>query len=59
VSVIRGDTTLAGDELVIDPRQGRSSLRSEGDNEPGGEGRVRGVLGGQSGGGAPSQPETD
>lgn len=45
VTLIRGDSTLAGDRLVIEPREGRSSLSRDGAETPQGGGRVRGVLG--------------
>ena len=44
VTLIRGDTTLAGQQLVIEPRAGRSSLTREGDAAPSADGRVRGVF---------------
>ena len=45
VTLIRGDSTLAGEQLVIEPRVGRSALRRE---DAGAEtsGRVRGVFSG-------------
>jgi lipopolysaccharide export system protein LptC len=58
VSLIRGDSTLEGQQLVIDPREGRSSLTREDQSDTGG--RVRGVLGNLGGETAPAEapPET-
>jgi lipopolysaccharide export system protein LptC len=48
VTLIRGDSTLSGAELVIDPREGRSSLSRGGADRPDDDDRVRLVVGSQN-----------
>jgi len=57
VTLIRGDSTLSGEELIIEPSVGRSSLVSSAGarGERGGE-RVRGVFSSAS---APADPEPE
>jgi lipopolysaccharide transport protein LptA len=62
VTLIRGDSTLAGQHLVIEPREGRSTLSRENPDAPAAAGgRVRGVLGtGEAGASeTASPPEPD
>lgn len=59
VSLIRGDSTLAGQHLVIEPREGRSTLSRENPDAPSEGGRVRGVLGSGDAAPPPAAPPSE